>query len=178
MNDGTQLKKFFLDISPGVCYNAFCSKNMALWCSRLARQPVTLEVDGSSPFGVAKKQHHPLGGVVFYRFGRTRTIKMRQSGGLSPPTARRRRSSVFAMGENANESVRADQPCTTLWVVLFFIVSDGRERSNATVRGTVAADGSTEALQRVLDLFRENSCQIRHSMVYLLNSIPHSEERL
>ena len=27
--------------------------NMALWCSRLARQPVTLEVDGSSPFGVA-----------------------------------------------------------------------------------------------------------------------------
>ena len=32
-----------------------CShQNMALWCSRLARQPVTLEVDGSSPFGVAK----------------------------------------------------------------------------------------------------------------------------
>ena len=29
-------------------------KNTALWCSRLARQPVTLEVDGSSPFGVAK----------------------------------------------------------------------------------------------------------------------------
>ena len=28
---------------------------MALWCSRLARQPVTLEVDGSSPFGVAIK---------------------------------------------------------------------------------------------------------------------------
>ena len=27
--------------------------NVALWCSRLARQPVTLEVDGSSPFGVA-----------------------------------------------------------------------------------------------------------------------------
>ena len=33
-----------------------CShQNMALWCSRLARQPVTLEVDGSSPFGVAIK---------------------------------------------------------------------------------------------------------------------------
>ena len=31
--------------------------NMALWCSRLARQPVTLEVDGSSPFGVAIKSH-------------------------------------------------------------------------------------------------------------------------
>ena len=29
------------------------TKNLALWCSRLARQPVTLEVDGSSPFGVA-----------------------------------------------------------------------------------------------------------------------------
>ena len=27
--------------------------NLALWCSRLARQPVTLEVDGSSPFRVA-----------------------------------------------------------------------------------------------------------------------------
>ena len=27
---------------------------MARWCSRLARQPVTLEVDGSSPFRVAK----------------------------------------------------------------------------------------------------------------------------
>ena len=29
------------------------TNNLALWCSRLARQPVTLEVDGSSPFGVA-----------------------------------------------------------------------------------------------------------------------------
>ena len=28
---------------------------LARWCSRLARQPVTLEVDGSSPFRVAKK---------------------------------------------------------------------------------------------------------------------------
>ena len=28
---------------------------LALWGSRLARQPVTLEVDGSSPFGVAIK---------------------------------------------------------------------------------------------------------------------------
>ena len=27
--------------------------HLASWCSRLARQPVTLEVDGSSPFGVA-----------------------------------------------------------------------------------------------------------------------------
>ena len=29
---------------------------LARWCSRLARQPVTLEVDGSSPFRVAKTQ--------------------------------------------------------------------------------------------------------------------------
>ena len=37
------------------CYNLNCSEqNMARWCSRLARQPVTLEVDGSSPFRVAK----------------------------------------------------------------------------------------------------------------------------
>ena len=33
--------------------------HLALWCSRLARQPVTLEVDGSSPFGVAIM--HPSG---------------------------------------------------------------------------------------------------------------------
>ena len=48
--------------SIGICYNLNCSEeNMALWCSRLARQPVTLEVDGSSPFGVAKKESHPSG---------------------------------------------------------------------------------------------------------------------
>ena len=29
---------------------------LASWCSRLARRPVTLEVDGSSPFEVAKKE--------------------------------------------------------------------------------------------------------------------------
>ena len=42
--------------------------NTALWCSRLARQPVTLEVDGSSPFGVAKKKSHPLDGFSFLPF--------------------------------------------------------------------------------------------------------------
>ena len=31
------------------------TKHLARWCSRLARQPVTLEVDGSSPFRVAIK---------------------------------------------------------------------------------------------------------------------------
>ena len=36
------------------CYNQATVLNLARWCSRLARQPVTLEVDGSSPFRVAK----------------------------------------------------------------------------------------------------------------------------
>ena len=40
--------------------------HMALWCSRLARQPVTLEVDGSSPFGVAKEETTHSGGFFFY----------------------------------------------------------------------------------------------------------------
>ena len=40
---------------------------LALWCSRLARQPVTLEVDGSSPFGVAKKKNpFPIGKGIFF----------------------------------------------------------------------------------------------------------------
>ena len=39
------------------CYNPSRSTHLALWCSRLARQPVTLEVDGSSPFGVAIKRN-------------------------------------------------------------------------------------------------------------------------
>ena len=42
------------------------TKNMALWCSRLARQPVTLEVDGSSPFGVAKGNTIPTGMVLLF----------------------------------------------------------------------------------------------------------------
>ena len=33
------------------------TKYLARWCSRLARQPVTLEVDGSSPFRVAIFMH-------------------------------------------------------------------------------------------------------------------------
>ena len=42
--------------------------NMARWCSRLARQPVTLEVDGSSPFRVAKKEATPKGWLPFWQF--------------------------------------------------------------------------------------------------------------
>ena len=41
-------------------------RNMASWCSRLARQPVTLEVDGSSPFEVAKKEVIPFGMTSFF----------------------------------------------------------------------------------------------------------------
>ena len=47
---------------------------MALWCSRLARQPVTLEVDGSSPFGVAIKKSPPFGGL-FFMLSKKRTRK-------------------------------------------------------------------------------------------------------
>ena len=39
--------------------------NTARWCSRLARQPVTLEVDGSSPFRVAKNAI-PFGMAFFF----------------------------------------------------------------------------------------------------------------
>ena len=47
------LKKI-VDKRESVMYNtsrrwSSAAQMMALWCSRLARQPVTLEVDGSSP---------------------------------------------------------------------------------------------------------------------------------
>ena len=46
--------KLVLDIFEIFAIISYVPSNTALWCSRLARQPVTLEVDGSSPFGVAK----------------------------------------------------------------------------------------------------------------------------
>ena len=52
---------------------------MALWCSRLARQPVTLEVDGSSPFGVAKKEVTHSGDFFFAVIGRTRKAALGDS---------------------------------------------------------------------------------------------------
>ena len=45
----------YLFTNPKTSAIIFLVKAMASWCSRLARQPVTLEVDGSSPFEVAKK---------------------------------------------------------------------------------------------------------------------------
>ena len=45
----------YLFTNPKTSAIIFFVKAMASWCSRLARQPVTLEVDGSSPFEVAKK---------------------------------------------------------------------------------------------------------------------------
>ena len=57
---------------------------MARWCSRLARQPVTLEVDGSSPFRVAKKKIEHSLSLLFYvicqELGSNYPIQ--QSGGL------------------------------------------------------------------------------------------------
>ena len=50
-------KKYFTNHFPSaiIPFVEQRSSNMASWCRRLARQPVTLEVDGSSPFGVAIK---------------------------------------------------------------------------------------------------------------------------
>ena len=45
--------------------SAIIHRVLASWCSRLARQPVTLEVDGSSPFEVAKRNAIRLDGVFF-----------------------------------------------------------------------------------------------------------------
>ena len=51
-----------------ICYNKARSEcPTARWCSRLARQPVTLEVDGSSPFRVAKKIPPHIGAGFLFR---------------------------------------------------------------------------------------------------------------
>ena len=42
------------------------TNHLARWCSRLARQPVTLEVDGSSPFRVAKAASFLACGFPFF----------------------------------------------------------------------------------------------------------------
>ena len=52
--------------------SAIIATVLARWCSRLARQPVTLEVDGSSPFRVAKKEVIPFGVAFFMCKERTR----------------------------------------------------------------------------------------------------------
>ena len=57
---------------------------LARWCSRLARQPVTLEVDGSSPFRVATKKH------AFQRA----FLSFCQR----PPAFSKRRQGVFSVG--------------------------------------------------------------------------------
>ncbi len=77
---------------------------MALWCSRLARQPVTLEVDGSSPFGVAKKSTvlPPGSTVLFFSLGGTDSKggSWKQSGGLlQPPWLFRRKASPFGVAK-------------------------------------------------------------------------------
>ena len=48
-------KFFWFWVFTNLNLSAIIHRVLALWCSRLARQPVTLEVDGSSPFGVAIK---------------------------------------------------------------------------------------------------------------------------
>ena len=83
---------------------------MALWCSRLARQPVTLEVDGSSPFGVAikRKTTHRVVFSFYKGFGRTRIVKCNSPVDCCLAPAGRGQHCYcrpFSDG-NANESVR------------------------------------------------------------------------
>ena len=96
--------------------------NMALWCSRLARQPVTLEVDGSSPFGVAKKRSRLLAASFFAITDRTRRIKLQQSGGLLLPPVQtlvatfifvhsRTKMETSPFGDFAGRRVRNAAPC-------------------------------------------------------------------
>ena len=61
---------------------------LALWCSRLARQPVTLEVDGSSPFGVAKKKSpFPIGKGLFFFEGTENGLEKINAGVQWTPAA-------------------------------------------------------------------------------------------
>ena len=64
---------------------------LARWCSRLARQPVTLEVDGSSPFRVAKKIVILWDG---YFFVPGKGLEQLSFIGSSLPTGRTRRRDV------------------------------------------------------------------------------------
>ena len=94
----------------------FGEHHLARWCSRLARQPVTLEVDGSSPFRVAKTPF-----LMEWRFllccNRTRKAgPSKQSGGLfARPWLRRSEASPFRV---------AKMPSLVGWRFLF--AGDGR----------------------------------------------------
>ncbi len=90
---------------------------MALWCSRLARQPVTLEVDGSSPFGVAIKKNPSIRMGSFFIPGRARTMKCHSPVDCDLPPAGRRQLLCFPAGKTQpspfgvaikKESIRSD----------------------------------------------------------------------
>ena len=98
---------------------------MALWCSRLARQPVTLEVDGSSPFGVAKEETTHSGGFFFIIAEKDSNWKSHHASGvLQPPVQKLVASSIFAEGKYANESVRGRQKETTHLGGFLFIIAE------------------------------------------------------
>ena len=67
----------------------------------------------------------------------TRIIGMQQSGRLLPPTARRRRTLIFAKGENANESLPVYQQADTPSGICLFAILGGMDSNNgnATVHG-------------------------------------------
>ena len=78
----------------------FAERHLARWCSRLARQPVTLEVDGSSPFRVAKTPFRK-GWRFLLLCNRTRKAgPSKQSGGLfARPCLRRSEASSFRVAK-------------------------------------------------------------------------------
>ena len=103
-------RKFSLDKRRFFVYNHPCF--MALWCSRLARQPVTLEVDGSSPFGVAINKNTTQRVVFLFMMVVPTDSKdsMRQSGGLSLAARLDGGNTTnFSKGKNVNEDLRGRQ---------------------------------------------------------------------
>ena len=98
-----------------------CSHHhLARWCSRLARQPVTLEVDGSSPFGVAimivestcSPRYASVAQSVEQRTENPRVVGTIPTGGTNARLNRNRSNSVPTVGKicGCSSSGRAP-PC-------------------------------------------------------------------
>ena len=78
-------KKFFIFLFTNPHSSAIIHLVLARWCSRLARQPVTLEVDGSSPFRVAIREDIPYGMSSFLPWIRDSNHQMQLSGRQKTP---------------------------------------------------------------------------------------------
>ena len=130
---------------------------MALWCSRLARQPVTLEVDGSSPFGVAKKEKPSIRmAFLFCYHDKDSKIKYKLPGAVCLPPARWRQLLYFLPTAKMQPSpfgVANKKRHPNGWRFLLAITIRTR-KYNAAVRRTVArcgldrGDSSVSALRK------------------------------